>query len=452
VSEAASPQEPTAEAADPVEPIGPLPDVVRARVIALAADSLTSIPADQLPAALKRVASFAPNRRTKLAGNQIAGALEADDGFRAKVAAQVRVQFGTLARALEQGTPPSAADPVELAALAYVLRPDAWASVVARAADVASAERAASANRQVEEQVERLRRQLEEAAAELRQTREKNKQQVAGLKAENSELRHKLGDTRARAKAAEERAAGVDAAISEAVAAASTSAAGAEAETRRLRARVEELERELATARRVERTERSTETLRARLLLDTLLDTAQGLRRELALPPVEGAPADAVEADIAQQGSRASSGHGSLAPDDPALLDQLLALPRAHMIVDGYNVTKTAWPDTPLQIQRDRLLARLAPLVARSGAEVTVVFDAAEKAERPVVNKPRGVRVLFSPVGVIADDLIRQLVAAEPKGRPVIVVTLDQEIIRDVTRDGARVVASPALSQLLARS
>jgi predicted RNA-binding protein with PIN domain len=134
------------------------------------------------------------------------------------------------------------------------------------------------------------------------------------------------------------------------------------------------------------------------------------------------------------------------------LLDQLLNLPRAHMIVDGYNVTKNAWPESSLEKQRDRLLIGLAPLVARSGAEVTVVFDAAEKSERPLVNRPRGVRVLFSPVGVIADDVIRQLVAAEPQGRPVVVVSSDREVARDVVRSGARVVAAAGLSRLLSRS
>ena len=41
-------------------------------------------------------------------------------------------------------------------------------------------------------------------------------------------------------------------------------------------------------------------------------------------------------------------------------------------------------------------------------------------------------RVLFSPLGVIADDVIRELVAAEPQGRPLVVVSSDQEVARDV--------------------
>ncbi|HSJ19259.1 MAG TPA: NYN domain-containing protein [Nocardioidaceae bacterium] len=430
---------------------GPLPEAVRVRVVALAADALGSMPAEQLPAPLKRVASFAPGRRAKLAGTQIAGVLETDETFRDRLGIQVRARVAELAQALEEGTTPAAADPVELAAVAYLLRPDGWVDVVERAAGVADAERTVAVTREVSQQVERLRRQLDEVHAELRETRDRNRQQVAALKAENSELRHKLGDARARLKSAEEAArvteSRAEAAVTEAAAAAATS----EAELRRLRARLEELEREIATARRAGRVEKDEGTLRARLLLDTLLETAQGLRRELALPPVEKTPADAVEADVAEQGARTPTSHGSLASDDPALLDQLLALPRVHLIVDGYNVTKEAWPDCSLEIQRDRLLGGLAPLAARTQAEVTVVFDAADKVERPLVTSPRRVRVLYSPFGVIADDVIRQLVAVEPTGRPVVVVTSDQAVARDVQRGGARAVGAVVLSRLLGR-
>jgi predicted RNA-binding protein with PIN domain len=60
--------------------------------------------------------------------------------------------------------------------------------------------------------------------------------------------------------------------------------------------------------------------------------------------------------------------------------------------------------------------------------------------------------VLYSPEGVIADDLIRELVAAEPQGRPVVVVSSDQEVARDVRQAGARSVAAMALARLLTRT
>ena len=58
-------------------------------------------------------------------------------------------------------------------------------------------------------------------------------------------------------------------------------------------------------------------------------------------------------------------------------------MPRARLLVDGYNVSKAAWPTSSLEAQRIRLLTGLAPLVARTGAETTVVFDAAETDHRP---------------------------------------------------------------------
>ena len=138
------------------------------------------------------------------------------------------------------------------------------------------------------------------------------------------------------------------------------------------------------------------------------------------------------------------------APATAAVLESLLALPRARLVVDGYNVTKTAWPTATLEAQRSRLVTALAPLVARTGAETTVVFDGAASTVRAAVPTPRGVKAVFSPAGVIADDVIRQLVHAEPRGRTVVVVTSDRALAADVAREGARTVASDVLASLLA--
>ena len=97
------------------------------------------------------------------------------------------------------------------------------------------------------------------------------------------------------------------------------------------------------------------------------------------------------------------------------------------------------------------MLRDLAPLVARTGAEVTVVFDGADLTNPPPVAGPRGVRVRFSPPGVIADELIRRLVAAEPQGRPLVVVSTDREVVDGVVANGARAVPSATLLALLSR-
>jgi predicted RNA-binding protein with PIN domain len=193
------------------------------------------------------------------------------------------------------------------------------------------------------------------------------------------------------------------------------------------------------------------EDVRLRLLLDTVLEAAQGLRRELALPPVAVRPADSVDAVEPGRMSPKDVAARALSETDPALLDQLLALPQAHLVVDGYNVTKTGYPTMPLEKQRLRLLGGLSGLAARTGAEVTCVFDGAELAAPVLLAPPRGVRVLFSKPGVTADEVIRQLVRAEPAGRPVVVVSSDREVADGVARSGARPVASVMLLKRLSR-
>ncbi|MCM0621673.1 NYN domain-containing protein, partial [Nocardioides bruguierae] len=189
---------------------------------------------------------------------------------------------------------------------------------------------------------------------------------------------------------------------------------------------------------------------RARLLLDTVLDALTGLRRELALPPLTGTPGAEAEERLAQTTPAGAPGGGAAAIG-PALLEQYLGLPRARLIVDGYNVTRGAWPSSTLEAQRARLLRDLAPVVARTRAETTVVFDAADADTRPPAATPRGVRVLFSPPGVIADDVVADLVDAEPRGRVVLVVSDDREVRDHATARGARPVPASALLGLLTR-
>jgi predicted RNA-binding protein with PIN domain len=45
--------------------------------------------------------------------------------------------------------------------------------------------------------------------------------------------------------------------------------------------------------------------------------------------------------------------------------------------------------------------------------------------------------VLFSAADETADDLIRRLVAAEPAGRPLVVVSSDRQVASDAARAGA---------------
>lgn len=124
-------------------------------------------------------------------------------------------------------------------------------------------------------------------------------------------------------------------------------------------------------------------------------------------------------------------------------------LMRAHavVLVDGYNVAKAAWPDLELADQRDRLIAFAENAARRFDADITVVFDGAD-VPGAAAERRRLVRVMYSPPGVIADDVIRAEVDRVPTSKPVVVVTEDREIIRDVKAKGASTIPSHIFATL----
>ena len=431
---------------------GTLPEGVRRRIVTLADESFGGLTVAELPPQLRQYARFTPSRRVKLAGNAIAAALESDAGFRERIAGRAAELQPELAAALRGGSPPAAAEPVDVAALAYLLRPPGWVKLIAAAGEEEQRAGAERAGEEAARELARLRTELAEARAAARGESERTRHELEALRRENEglhrRLRSALSDVK-RGEAAVRKLQQDGAAAREDAAA---QLAAAESEARRLRARLSEAESGLEASRRAAREGRSVEDMRVRLLLDTVLDAAQGLRRELALPPARMTPADTVRAVEPGTMSPKDVAARALSATDPALLDQLLALPQAHMVVDGYNVTKTGYPTLPLEKQRLRLLGGLAGLAAQTGAEVTCVFDGAELAAPVLLAPPRGVRVLFSKPGETADELIRRLVRAEPTGRPVVVVSADREVADGVAAAGARPVSSALLLKRLARS
>ncbi len=421
----------------------PLPSQVRARLTTLASDGLARMPQAQVPPPLRRAMSFAPAKRAKLVGAQLLQYVESDDEFREHLATQVRALTPQVAASLEAPDPAQETDVVEAAAVAAILRPAGWAELVDRARELEGRRRTTGGD--LESTINKLAGDLEQARGATKAIRERMRTQVDELKAENAVLRRKLGEARGRLREAEGRAAAADDRIETAAREADIAIREAEAEARRLRQRISELETESGAARRATRDEREEQSVRLRLLLETLMDTTTGLRRELALAPSDALPADAVPAVEPSTGSGVAGVGRALLIDDPALLRRLLELPRVHLVIDGYNASKTAWPTVPLDQQRSRLVSGVAALVAGKGIECTIVFDGADLKHPPPVSSPRGVRVRFSPPGVIADDLIRQLVAAEPGGRPLVVVSTDREVAESVTKLGARSVASISL-------
>lgn len=134
---------------------------------------------------------------------------------------------------------------------------------------------------------------------------------------------------------------------------------------------------------------------------------------------------------------------GGVARDSRRATEHLLRVEGAAILIDGYNVAKLAWPEVELIDQRLRCLDLVDDLVRRLGGDVTVVFDGADVVGSHAKRR-RLSRVVFSPAGVLADDVLRAEVAGLPPQRPVVVVTNDQAIRRDVAAAGANVVSSDA--------
>ncbi|SNT52355.1 Predicted RNA-binding protein containing a PIN domain [Asanoa hainanensis] len=428
-----------------------LPEPVRQRVVALAASALPGLPFDEQPVPLRRVAKFAPNRRARLGGPAIAAQLSADSLFRQRISTRVIAEVGDLGAAVLEGICPAAADPVEVAALAYLARPTGWRELVEAAGDAVRAEADSAAVAGLVRDAEQRTARAEHDRAVARSEADKLRDELARVSAELGSLREELRVQARSLRELQTRERKATEMLATEKGRAARAAADHDAELRRVRARLAEAETVAGSARQSAKEARSVDDARLWLLLETIGQAAVGLRRELALEPTDRRPADYVaEAHGDQPGTPASAAR-ALDTDDPARLDQLLALPRAHLVVDGYNVTKRGYGEMSLEQQRKRLITGLGGIAAQTGDEVTVVFDGAERVHG-LPPAPRGVRVLFSRKGETADELIRRLVRAEPAGRPVVVVSSDREVADGVRRHGAYPLGADALVRRLSRS
>ncbi len=133
--------------------------------------------------------------------------------------------------------------------------------------------------------------------------------------------------------------------------------------------------------------------------------------------------------------------------------EHLVRVPGVLLVVDGYNVTLTSWPELELPEQRRRLVDALAELVSRTGASVELVFDGVEDGgwlHPPPAVRGR-MRVEFSPSEVEADEVIMELVNRLDVLQPVIVATDDRRVRTEVSRAGANVISVGQLLAVLGR-
>ncbi len=139
-----------------------------------------------------------------------------------------------------------------------------------------------------------------------------------------------------------------------------------------------------------------------------------------------------------------------LVADAPSAIDAMLRRPGVAVVIDGYNVSMTAWPELSVAEQRDRLVSAVAEMALRTRAGVTVVFDGADVGRVTPPRRP-GVRVVFSPPGEKADPVVVREIAALPLLTPVLAVSSDQWVRVQSEQQGARAVGSAAFLAALGR-
>jgi hypothetical protein len=379
-------------------------------------------------AALKRKAQFPYPAGLKpfLKGTRVPAArlpalarvIEGDPAFRARLA-----EVATVDQVGELG-------------MLWLARPEGWES---GAIELVHAAERAAAERDLHESLRRAERRraaaesaqaalqadllgLRERHAATRVELDDREREIARLTAAQAELEAALADTRAEARRAAQRAdaraAKLAAVEEELLAVRSATAVPEPALTDVQRATLADLAKASAE----------------------LADRVAELERQLGDPtqlPAAGRRATRRVPLVRPGGVRAGTAEEA----------EFLVRAGAAVVVDGYNVALQTWPQLDLAGQRERLIAHAEELARRHGADLTVVFDGAE-VEGASARGRRLVRVVYSPPGVIADDVIRAEVARVPTSRAVVVVTDDREILRDVRAKGADTMASRRFAAL----
>jgi predicted RNA-binding protein with PIN domain len=426
-----------------------LPPVVKDRLARIVGDALPALAATDVALELRHLVRFTPAKRRSLGAAIMVAAVCTQPRFRAALVDRLCTGAPEV---LDLESPDRVG-----AAAAGVLRADPRVrELVAEASDLDEL-------RSVHRELSAVRRSLRRAetrgdrlAAELAAQTASVAEQDSAPEREADRLRARLREQGQRLREATDAAAELAACgqkgSEDAVQELAKVRADWDKDRARLsaeRARAERAEGERDNARQAAREAREADEVRLGLLLDTLTGVTHGLRSELGISPHSGQrgalPAERVVNGVWRprlQGNRL---------DAVGTLDRALRLSEVHLIVDGYNVTKTGYPQLTLVAQRDRLVRDLGLLAAQYAAEVTVVFDGDQVVAAGGQVWARGIRVVFSAAGLIADDVIRELVSAEPEGRPVVVASSDREVAESVLALGAHSVTSAVLLSRLVR-
>lgn len=343
----------------------------------------------------------------------------------------------TFRRRLASGAIPELVDPI---GRMWLERPEGWEDELRRLVADAEAEEAAEDAARRLKRAEKRREAAEQVATRARaeivalgeQLAERDaavedlRSDVVKLADEIESLRAELIDTRTEARHARDRERAAVAKLAAAESARDDAIAA--------RGTAEGVRDEVLADRATLAAERSE--------LARLAASAEVLAEQLAAlasPPTSGRPAPARRKALPLPGG---------VMGDSSAAGEYLLRSGASVLVDGYNVAKLAWPDLDLAGERVVLLDAVENLVKRLGSDVTVVFDGADVTGATADGR-RVVRVMYSPDGVTADDVIRDEVRRLPASRAVVVVTNDREIVHDVRALGANTMSSNQLLTLL---
>lgn len=411
-----------------------VPESIRKRVAQYAAQVFHELEPTEVPPPLRFAQRWRRGALPGGFGERLVAALQAEDAFRGRIATKL-IDTDPLATAVSESGPVDDYDEASVGAMLYLLRPEQWQERLRALLTTTFAkdppDELVRAEREAADLRARLQRLQERRDRELATLREEAASTEARLSSANARLREQLSqEARGRREAEEE--------VREAL----RLLQDLQRELRRARSQVEQAKAASERSRSADKDARLRATSRAKMLLEVLQESVGGLADELGLPVSTPLPADLVPAVEPPEPSLPRRLHSS------EELAQALTLPRCHLLVDGYNVSKGLWPNAPLQQQRDRLLAALGALQARTGAEVTVVFDGADVGAVPAV-ATKGVRVRFSEAGELADRVLVRLVGAEPAGRPVVVASSDNALASGARSAGARTVDRDVLCGLL---
>ena len=450
--------------------LAPIPEALLAPLLDDAGSVLRSLDARDVPASVRSLVGFdARGLMRGAARRQLQRALEVDDDFRNRVSDRFLAREDVV-DLRGRWSAPDALTLVDeagrdgklaiLASMLYAARPDGWTfgfgvAYAAAARDAEDARLRAEARGRAAELAGAAEARRRADAARIRADEERARAEEE-LRTERQSRREGLITAdRAREQAVLEATVATDA-----LDAAHAATRAAAARAGRAEARVVELEATLAEAGRRPQSAVDADALgdvahELRGLADQL-DTLASPPPIPVLPPPVSAPAS--RAPLVSASSRPRPRPRRTRPacppgvvaDSRVGLDGMLRTRGVLLIVDGYNVSKTAWGGAPLEEQRERLVAALAELHLRIRCDVTVVFDGADVRGVPLPRKP-GVRVVFSDAGETADDVVVREAGAPATTIPIVVASSDAEVRTRAEVVGAAVVQSAVLLSVLHR-